>query len=124
MTFLDTHTVVHLYLGDASKLSSAARAAIDADELFVSPAVVLELEYLHEIRRLSPNATQVIDELAESIGLAICDLPFRSVVHQALSEKWSRDPFDRLIVAHAKARNAALVTRDEKIRKHYHLAVW
>jgi len=30
-------------------------------------------------------------------------------------KKWSRDPFDRLIVAHAKAGDAALITKDENI---------
>ncbi len=34
------------------------------------------------------------------------------------------DPFDRLIVANAKARNAPLVTKDERIRRHYSSAVW
>ena len=45
-------------------------------------------------------------------------------MRQALAEKWSRDPFDRLIVAHAKAQKTPLVTRDEKIRENYRLAVW
>jgi PIN domain nuclease of toxin-antitoxin system len=42
----------------------------------------------------------------------------------ALSETWARDPFDRLIVANARARDAVLVTKDERILRHYPLAVW
>jgi PIN domain nuclease of toxin-antitoxin system len=122
--YLDTQTVVFLYLGEISKLSPAARGAIEKNDLLVSPAAVLELEYLHEIGRLTPDATRVIEDLSDRIGLAICDLPFRAIVRQALSEKWSRDPFDRLIVAHAKARKTPLVTRDEKIRENYRWAVW
>jgi PIN domain nuclease of toxin-antitoxin system len=122
--YLDTHTVVFLYLGEISRLSPAAREAIEKNDLLVSPAVVLELEYLHEIGRLTPEATKVIEDLSARIGLAICDLPFRAIVRQALSEKWSRDPFDRLIVAHAKAQKTPLVTRDQKIRENYRLAVW
>ena len=38
--------------------------------------------------------------------------------------KWVRDPFDRLIVAQAIANEAPLVTKDEKIRRHYRRAVW
>ena len=37
---------------------------------------------------------------------------------------WTRDPFDRIIVAQAKIRNSALVTRDREIRLHYSKAVW
>jgi PIN domain nuclease of toxin-antitoxin system len=122
--YLDTHTVVLLYLGETSKLSPAAREAIEKNDLLVSPAVVLELQYLHEIGRLTPEAARVIEDLSDRIGLTICDLPFRAIVRQALSEKWSRDPFDRLIVAHAKAQKKPLVTKDEKIRKNYPLAVW
>ena len=46
------------------------------------------------------------------------------MVEQALLQKWIRDPFDRLIVAHAAANDAPLITRDEKIRRHYKRAVW
>jgi PIN domain nuclease of toxin-antitoxin system len=41
----------------------------------------------------------------------------------ALDEKWTRDPFDRLIVANAKGF-AWLISADEAIRKHYPRAVW
>jgi PIN domain nuclease of toxin-antitoxin system len=121
---LDTQTVVFLYLGEVSKFSPAAREAIEKHDLLVSPAVVLELEYLHEIGRLVPRAAEVIVDLSDRIGLTVCDLAFRTIVRQAVSEKWSRDPFDRLIVAHAKVQKASLVTRDERIREHYRLAVW
>jgi PIN domain nuclease of toxin-antitoxin system len=46
------------------------------------------------------------------------------VVEYGLKEKWVRDPFDRLIVANAKAAGAPLVTRDERIHKHYSSALW
>jgi PIN domain nuclease of toxin-antitoxin system len=51
-------------------------------------------------------------------------LPFRTIVDQAIAEDWTRDPFDRLIVANAKAAGAVLVTRDERIRGHYSRALW
>jgi PIN domain nuclease of toxin-antitoxin system len=42
-----------------------------------------------------------------------------------LDEKWTRDPFDRLIVANAKANGFAwLISADEHIRNHYPRAVW
>jgi PIN domain nuclease of toxin-antitoxin system len=44
---------------------------------------------------------------------------------EALRCGWTRDPFDRLIVAQAKANDGAgLVMADTVIRKHYAGAVW
>lgn len=124
VTYLDTHVVVWLYRGDAGRLSEAARARVDADDLLVSPAAILELEYLNEIERLKPSAMTVIRALSQEIGIQVCELPFLTIVSQALKEKWVRDPFDRLIVAHAKAKDAQLITKDERIRRHYSRAVW
>jgi len=92
--------------------------------VLASPAAVLELEFLHEIGKLRPDASRVVAVLAEEVGLRVCDLPFPTVLRYALKEGWSRDPFDRLIVAHAKANDAPLVTKDERIRQHYRRAVW
>lgn len=124
MIYLDTHVLVYLYLGDAHKLSTPARDAIEDNELLVSPAAVLELEFLHEIGRLLPNASKVVAVLGEEIGLRICRLPFQTVVDYALKENWGRDPFDRLIVANAKANEAPLVSKDERIHRHYKRSLW
>jgi PIN domain nuclease of toxin-antitoxin system len=121
---LDTHVIVRLYLGEIADLPPAARRAIESNDLLVSPAAVLELEFLHEIGRLRLAASKVVAALAQSIGLRVCDLSFRTVVERALGEGWGRDPFDRLIVAHAKANNAPLVTKDERIHRHYPRALW
>ena len=124
MIHLDTHVLVRLYLGQAEELGSAARRAIEVQELIVSPAAILELEFLHEIGRLRPTASTVISALGQDIGLRVSDLPFWTVVDHALKETWGRDPFDRLIVANAKASGAALITKDEKIHRHYPKALW
>ena len=124
MIHLDTHVLVRLYLGQAGELGPAARRAMEEQELVVSPAAILELEFLHEIRRLGPTASKVISTLGQDVGLRVSDLPFRTVLDYALKETWGRDPFDRLIVANAKADEAALVTKDEKIRRHYSRVIW
>lgn len=124
MTYLDTHVVVWLYSGEMAKLSKAAVERFQNDELFVSPAVILELEFLHEIRRAKEPAANVIAQLSRDMGLRVCELTFAVVVQQAVNEKWVRDPFDRLIVAQAIANDAPLVTKDQKIRRHYRRAVW
>ena len=122
--YVDTHVLVWLAQGEPDKLGTAARKAIDKYDLLVSPAAVLELELLHEIGRLRPTASKLIAVLANDIGLRVCGMSFQTVVEHALKENWGRDPFDRLIVANAKAAEAPLVTRDQKIIENYSRAVW
>ena len=122
--YLDTHVLVRLYLGEVSKLGAAAKRAIEDHETLASPAAVLELQLLHEIGRLKPTADQFIQALSKDLLLRVCDMPFYHVVQHALAETWCRDPFDRLIVANAKANNAALVSKDERIHENYRRAVW
>jgi PIN domain nuclease of toxin-antitoxin system len=122
--YLDTHVLIYIAAGDVNRLGAAARKAIDRDDVLASAAAVLELEFLHEIGRLKPTASKLVSALAADLGLRVCDLPFRTVVEQAIAEGWTRDPFDRLIVANAKAAGAPLVTKDERIHDHYARALW
>jgi PIN domain nuclease of toxin-antitoxin system len=59
------------------------------------------------------------------IGLKVSDHPFPAVARAALFETWTRDPFDRMIVAQARADGySGLVTSDEKIRENYSKTIW
>jgi len=122
--YADTHVLVWLFYGETGRLGIAARQAIDGNEILPSPAAVLEIELLHEIGRMHHSASTVVETLATDIGLRVCDLPFRTVVEYAVKENWGRDPFDRLIVANAKAAGAPLLTKDARIRRHYSRAIW
>jgi len=124
VTYLDTHAAVWLYEGRVGKLSKTAWDRIQSDALFISPAVILEIQFLHEIKRVTRTGPSIVAALSQDIGLQVCQLEFQSVVASALDQSWIRDPFDRLIVAHAAANDAPLITRDQKIRRHYKRAVW
>ena len=124
MIYLDTHVVVWLYAGDVERLSPIACKLIESQALLVSPIVQLELEYLREIDRLTVGSALVLESLEQSIGLEMCDRPFAQVVIESIQQSWTRDPFDRLIVAQAKARDARLLTKDRTILSHYDHAVW
>jgi PIN domain nuclease of toxin-antitoxin system len=124
VTYLDTHVVIWLFGGERHRLSSAATEQIRNEELLVSPAVVLELQLLHEIKRLKAVAFKVIERLSSEIGLTVCGLPFTSVLEHAVKQSWTRDPFDRLIVAQASSNDAALVTKDQEIRGNYRRSIW
>jgi PIN domain nuclease of toxin-antitoxin system len=124
LAYLDTHVAAWLFAGDVTRLSAAARAVIEKNDLLVSPAVVLELQYLYETKRVADAADQVVEDLRHRLGVGICDLPFPDVVRRAVTLSWTRDPFDRLIVAQAAVRNTTLVTKDRTLRKRYGATLW
>ncbi len=62
--------------------------------------------------------------LRRDIGLEVVDVAFLDLVQEAAGLSWTRDPFDRLIAAHAIVANAPLVTADRTIRDNLPLAIW
>ena len=125
VVFLDTRIVAWLYDAMVSKLSKVAEEAIERSSvLVVSPMVRLELQYLHEIGRILVPPTEILAELRQSIGLKESDPSLAAIVDSALGIGWTRDTFDRLIVAEAQSLNADLVTEDVRIRENYEWAIW
>ena len=124
MIYLDTHTVVWLYSGELHFFSEKACQLIEENELLISPLVLLELQYLFEIKRITVEPTVIFDSLAESVGLQKCRASFARVIAEAMRIAWTRDPFDRIITATAMIHQAPLLTKDETIRREYRLAVW
>ena len=125
MTYLDTNALIRINPDEELELPRRARQAVEKDEeLLISPMVLLELENLHEIRRFRWSAQEWLERAGALLGIRVCNYPFGLVIDQAIRERWTRDPFDRVIVAHARARKAPLVTKDERILKNYSLAVW
>jgi len=125
IAYLDTHVLVWLGEGRVGSLSPKAKRLLESAELLLSPVALLELEYLFEIKRTKLHARDVLRKLDREIGLRVCDLPFPDVASAALDETWTRDPFDRMIVAQAKANGLApLVSADEEIAAHYPRTVW
>lgn len=123
--YLDTHVVVWLYAGDIERLSPRSRELISGDdEILVSPIVALELEYLHEIDRISDSPRTVLPDLLSRVGLEVCRRPFGEVIECARACSWTRDPFDRIIVGQAAAADSVLLTKDETILANYAKAKW
>lgn len=125
MIYIDTHVAAWLYASGAELLSPEAHARLEAeDDLRISPMVRLELHYLYEIERTTVPGASVVDALRTSLGLRVCEAAFPAVAAHAEKMDWTRDPFDRLIVAQAAIHGAALITKDGAIRDAYEHAVW
>lgn len=122
--YLDTHVVVWLYAGDLERFPAKVREVLEAEDLAISPIVLLEMQYLRETELISDDAHVIRTRLGSSLGLAVRDVALHRVVEEALLYRWTRDTFDRLIVAQAAMENERLLTKDRAIRKNYPAAFW
>ncbi len=109
MILLDTNAVIWL-----DQDHRRARPLARAGRLYLSPASLLELQFLHEVGRLQlPDAG--VDAIAHDDRWALDDPPAASWFLLAADLTWTRDPFDRLLVAHAKLRGWKLATGDDRL---------
>ena len=124
-TYLDTNVVIFLHSGNSVRLSHRAIEQIESADLLISAIVMLELEMLYEKGAVRYPASQILSDLNQQLGVAVCQLPMAVIVNSALQVKWTREPGDRLIVANAIANNEApLVTSDRRIHEQYPNAIW
>lgn len=125
IAYLDTHTVIALRSTGQKALSKRAESLMNrATELRLSPAAVVELQMLREIGRLHHDPFEFVGDESTSPTVVVCREPFAGVMYEALGLSWTRDPFDRLIVAQAAVGRHPLITKDERIRANYDRAVW
>ena len=62
--------------------------------------------------------------MAEKVGLVVEEVTFDTVIKLAMKLNWTRDPFDRIIVATSQMRNCYLITADQTILNNYEKATW
>lgn len=125
IAYLDTNVVVWLTRGHLRRFSKSVTKVLEQADLLISPMVLIELEYLYEVNRIKLSARDMQLKIEHEIGVRVCDLPFPLVASVILEEKWTRDPFDRTIVAQAKANGLApLISADEEIGRHYPRTLW
>lgn len=123
--YLDTNILVFLHSGDTQKLGTKGKRIVAKPFIFYfSPMVKLELQYLFEIGKINLSASEIISDLNKLIDLRECDHPFKKVTEEAIKHYWTRDPFDRIIIAQASLENNPLITHDRLILKHYKQAIW
>lgn len=107
MILLDTNAVIWIDAGH-SRVRGLLRRR---DPLYISPATVLELQFLHESGRIRlPN--NGVQWMLEDDRWLVDEPPAGSWFLRATEIGWTRDPFDRLVVAHAQMRRWRLATAD------------
>jgi PIN domain nuclease of toxin-antitoxin system len=121
---LDTHVVIWTASKLTTRLSPAVRRLLERETLQISPMVAMELETLFEARKLKSEPDQLLHILEREHALTRSDARFDSIIDAARTFAWTRDPFDRLIVANAMADGVRLITADQTILTNFRDAVW
>jgi PIN domain nuclease of toxin-antitoxin system len=121
---VDTNVVVWLLIGDRSRVSEAARVALEDEhnDVAVSAASVWEIAIKRSLGKLT-----IEDRWARALGaLGFDPLPI-TAIHAETVERlpWHhRDPFDRLLVAQATTERLALVSADPRLELYGADVVW
>lgn len=122
--FADTHVVVWLYAGKTELFSESVLGKLTSNEIYISPAVRFELQYLYEVGKIKEKPEKIIQTLSKEIGLKESNDGFIEIINEAIKHNWTRDPFDRIITAQASLHNFGLITKDSSILSNYKLAFW
>ena len=124
VVYLDTHIVVWLYAELIEKLTPAAEKVIEDDDIVISQFVRLEMRYLYKIDRIRTRPYPITKSLFKSLGLKISNRPLETIMEEAPRISWTRDVFDRLLVAEAESAGCGFVSADKTIRSHYKRTIW
>jgi PIN domain nuclease of toxin-antitoxin system len=116
---LDTHFLIWLVLG--SKRLAEFPWLEQHRPWGVSPVSFLEIQLLSEMGRLAVRNPEFTSAVMDDARFTVDDIPLLTVVRRGLDLAWTRDPFDRLLVAHSVARRIPLCTADRSIRAHHRL---
>ena len=105
---LDTHAAIWLVQGHRR-----ARGLNRYPRLYLSPASLLELQVLIEAGRIRLAASRTLDAFRDDDRFSLDEPSAGKWFSTACELGWTRDPFDRLLVAHARVRRWRLATADE-----------
>jgi PIN domain nuclease of toxin-antitoxin system len=121
---VDTNVIVWLLLGNRSRVSEAARVALEDERnrVVVSAATVWEIAVKRSVGKLT-----IEDGWSRALArLGFDALPVTSIHADEVEHlPWHhRDPFDRLLVAQAKTEGLELVSADARLAAYGVGLVW
>lgn len=114
LILLDTNALLWLHRGHRRSRPLGRLAG----RLYVSPASLLEVQFLVEAGRVGLRPGAMVSDLSKDERWLLDDPPAAAWFDRALGIGWTRDPFDRLLVAHAAMRRWRLATGDGELVKH------
>ncbi len=125
MIHFDTHVLVWVVKRRGPQFPAVVRRLLASTQpRAVSPMVEFELDVLFDSGKLDQAPDDILRVARDELGASLSTTPFADIIKAARTFAWTRDPFDRLIVANAMADGARLLTADETIRRHFKDAVW
>ncbi len=105
---LDTNALIWLQQGHRR-----SRALGRVPRMYISPVSLLELQFLVEAGKLRLVERASLSDITSDPRWALDEPPSARLFSAAAELSWTRDPFDRLIVAHARLRGWKLATGDD-----------
>jgi PIN domain nuclease of toxin-antitoxin system len=120
---LDTHALLWA-LGDVGKLSVRARECLldPENEILVSAISAIEVAIKKSMGKL--EFPGVFAAGVKAAGFTLCDVGFAVAEQLETLPYLHRDPFDRMLVAHAMSEGVPLVTRDPAIQRYSVQTIW
>jgi PIN domain nuclease of toxin-antitoxin system len=113
MILLDTNALIWVERGHARARQLLRRLP----RPYISPASLLELQFLQETGQIKLSGG-TIESLGQDDRWMLDDPPAVAWFLKAAELNWTRDPFDRLLAAHATLRGWRLATSDEVLLEH------
>jgi PIN domain nuclease of toxin-antitoxin system len=113
LILLDTNAVLWALAGDRR----AAPLFAHGGPLRLSPVSLLEIRFLVEVGRLELAPGRSVAEIADDDRWRLDSPSSARLFAAALDLDWTRDPFDRLLVAHARYRRWRLATGDGHLQE-------
>ncbi len=107
---LDTHVLLWA-VAEPHKLPSAARKRIEAGDVFVSAASIWEVSIKAALGKLAADPGELLAEI-EPAGFSLLPITGDHAAAVASLPAIHADPFDRMLIAQAKAEPLLLLTND------------
>ena len=124
---LDTHTLLWWLAGD-KQLSPAARWALEdeSNPVYVSAASAWEVATKHRLGKLPKAGPLARDFAGEVVRQGFLELPITldDGQHAGALAGNHKDPFDRMLIAQAKAHDLALVSNEGAFDTYGVIRIW
>ena len=124
---LDTHAFLWWVLNDRRLSQAAGQALADADnDVLISAASAWEIATKHRIGKL-PESEGLVENMAEKIALeGFEELPItvEDATRAGQLPGHHTDPFDRMLIAQALARNIPLISNERVFERYGVRRLW